>query len=73
MTTIEEYEAIIKILFTLHSSPFDREPLCLSAFRRVKSSFHLFTHSSPLFTTLFWRIFKPLRELAQDTPEGEEW
>ena len=68
MTTIEEYEAIIKILFTLCS-----EPLCLSAFRGVKSSFHLFTHSSPLFTTLFWRICKPLRDLAQDTPEGEEW
>ena len=35
---------------TLHSSPFGREPLCLSAFRGVKSCFYLFTHSSPLFT-----------------------
>ena len=34
---------------TLHSSPFGREPLCLSAFRGVKSCFYLFTHSSPLF------------------------
>ena len=35
---------------TLHSSPFGRKPLCLSAFRGVKSCFYLFTHSSPLFT-----------------------
>ena len=32
-----------------------------------------FSSLHPLFTTLFWRICKPLRELAQDTPEGEEW
>ena len=42
--------------FTLHSSPFLRKPLCLSAFRGVKSLQQLFTHSSPLFTILFRRI-----------------
>ena len=36
--------------FTLHSSPFIRKSLCLSAFRGVKSLQRLFTHSSPLFT-----------------------
>ncbi|HAH90386.1 MAG TPA: hypothetical protein DCL96_01415 [Prevotella sp.] len=41
---------------TLHSSPFARNPLCLSAFRAVKSIRALFTYSSPLFTSLFRRI-----------------
>ena len=52
---------------TLHSSPFGRKPLCLSAFRGVKSYLYLFTLSSPLFTALFWRIGNPLKEPMQDT------
>ena len=36
-----------------YSSPFGRNPLCLSAFRGVKSSWTLFTHSSPLFTGMW--------------------
>ena len=35
---------------SLHSSPKAPNPLCLSAFRGVKSLQQLFTHSSPLFT-----------------------
>lgn len=38
---------------SLHSSPFLPNPLCLSAFREVKSHQQLFTHSSPPSTSLF--------------------
>jgi hypothetical protein len=38
---------------SLHSSPFFPNPLCLSAFREVKSHQQLFTHSSPPSTSLF--------------------
>ena len=68
MTTIEEYEAIIKILFTFRPGT----PVFIGI-SRGEEFFLSLHHSSPLFTTLFWRICKPLRELAQDTPEGEEW
>ena len=37
-----------------------RPPLCLSAFRGVKSCFYLFTYSSPLFTTLHQQTLKKL-------------
>ena len=56
---------------TLHSSPFGRKPLCLSAFRRVKSSFYL-------FTTLHLQERKQMRKTDRriaNLPElkGEEW
>ena len=49
---------------TLHSSPFGPKPLCLSAFRGVKSYLYLFTYSSPLFTDRHkkdWNLFSMVK------------
>ena len=63
---------------TLHSSPKAPNPLCLSAFRGVKSILVLFTYSSPLFTLQFWLICNPSICLSHLFPflkvkSGEEW
>ena len=63
---------------TLHSSPKAPNPLCLSAFRGVKSIRALFTYSSPLFTLQFWLICNPPISLSPLFPflkvkSGEEW
>ena len=63
---------------TLHSSPKAPNPLCLSAFRGVKSIRALFTYSSPLFTLQFWLICNPPISLSYLFPflkvkSGEEW
>ena len=39
---------------TLHSSPFVRNPLCLSAFQAVKSGWRVANNSSPLETPCLW-------------------
>ena len=60
---------------TLHSSPFARNPLCLSAFRAVKSIRALFTYSSPLFTFLHLFVSADLRFFLRLEASclGEEW
>ena len=63
---------------TLHSSPKAPNPLCLSAFRGVKSIRALFTYSSPLFTLQFWLIYNSPICLSHLFPflkvkSGEEW
>ena len=80
-TVIENALFCFRISFlpnTLHSSPYARNPLCLSAFRGVKSIRVLFTHSSPLFTLQFWLICNPSICLSHLFPflkvkSGEEW
>ena len=60
---------------TLHSSPFAWNPLCLSAFREVKSIRALFTYSSPLFTFLHLFVSADLRFFfcLEALCLGEEW